>query len=81
MRVFAALLIAILTLGVPSAARAASPLTPAEQLSIARQFAPVLVFHPEEEYFPVSSLFESDSAVNPPDESILQAVIDGLRAL
>src|SRR5262249_54943740 len=27
------------------------------------------------------STFESDSAVNPPDESILQAVIDGLRAL
>lgn len=27
------------------------------------------------------STFESDLAVNPPDESILQAVIDGLRAL
>ena len=27
------------------------------------------------------STFESDTAVNPPDESILQAVIDGLRAL
>jgi DNA-directed RNA polymerase specialized sigma24 family protein len=27
------------------------------------------------------STFESDSAVNPPDENILQAVIDGLRAL
>src|SRR5512146_2388931 len=27
------------------------------------------------------STFESDTAVNPPDENILQAVIDGLRAL
>ena len=27
------------------------------------------------------STFDSDSAVNPPDENILQAVIDGLRAL
>jgi DNA-directed RNA polymerase specialized sigma24 family protein len=27
------------------------------------------------------STFESDSAINPPDDSILQAVIDGLRAL
>ena len=64
MRRFAAFVLAILTLGVPSAARASSPLTPAEQLSIARQFAPVLVFHPEEQYFPVSSLYESDSAVS-----------------
>jgi Protein of unknown function (DUF742) len=27
------------------------------------------------------STFESDTAINPPDESTLQAVIDGLRAL
>jgi DNA-directed RNA polymerase specialized sigma24 family protein len=27
------------------------------------------------------STFDSDSTVNPPDENILQAVIDGLRAL
>jgi DNA-directed RNA polymerase specialized sigma24 family protein len=27
------------------------------------------------------STFESDTAINPPDENILQAVIDGLRAL
>jgi hypothetical protein len=27
------------------------------------------------------STFESDTTINPPDESILQAVIDGLRAL
>jgi hypothetical protein len=27
------------------------------------------------------STFDSDTSLNPPDESILQAVIDGLRAL
>ena len=27
------------------------------------------------------STFESDSTINPPDDNILQAVIDGLRAL
>jgi hypothetical protein len=27
------------------------------------------------------SIFESDASLNPPDEHILQAVIDGLRAL
>jgi Protein of unknown function (DUF742) len=27
------------------------------------------------------STFESDSTINPPDEDVLQAVIDGLRAL
>jgi len=63
LRRLAAVVLAILTL-VPAAVRASSPLTPAEQLSIARQFAPVLVFHPEEQYFPVSSLYESDSAVS-----------------
>jgi hypothetical protein len=32
-------------------------LTPPEQARLARQFAPVLVFHPEEQYFPTSPLF------------------------
>jgi hypothetical protein len=32
-------------------------LTRAEQASLAEQFAPVLVFHPEEQYFPTSPLF------------------------
>ena len=81
MRVFAALLFAILTLGVPSAARAASPLTPAEQLSIARQFAPLLVFHPDEEYFPVSSLFEADSAVTDRVDHYRAMSLDGKLSL
>ena len=32
-------------------------LTPVEQAQLARQFAPVLVFHPEEQYFPTNPLF------------------------
>ena len=33
-------------------------LTPAEQARLAEQFAPVLVFHPSEQYFPTSPLFQ-----------------------
>lgn len=40
-------------------------LAPDEQTAIARAFAPVFIFHPEEQYFPISSTFpmtiESDS--------------------
>jgi len=42
------------------------PLAPEEQAAIARAFAPVFIFHPDEQYFPISSTFpmtiESDSA-------------------
>ena len=31
-------------------------LSPAQQLAIARAFAPTLVFHPEELYFPISAI-------------------------
>jgi hypothetical protein len=57
-----AILVLALQFSVPTAANAAS-LTPDEQLSIARSFAPMLVFHPDEEYFPVSSMYELDSPV------------------
>lgn len=33
------------------------PLFPEEQAAIARAFAPVLIFHPDEQYFPISSTF------------------------
>jgi membrane-associated phospholipid phosphatase len=39
----------------PSMASGGAALTTDEELSIARAFAPVLVFHPEEKYFPLSS--------------------------
>jgi hypothetical protein len=39
-------------------ASAAPALSPDQQIAIARAFAPTLVFHPEEEYFPVSSMDE-----------------------
>ena len=33
-------------------------LTPVEQARLAEQFAPVLVFHPSEQYFPTNPLFQ-----------------------
>jgi len=33
------------------------PLFPAEQTAIARAFAPTFIFHPDEQYFPISSTF------------------------
>lgn len=46
-------LAAVLTIA--SSVASGAELTAAEQLSIARAFAPVLVFHPDERYFPISS--------------------------
>jgi hypothetical protein len=37
-------------------------LSAAERMAIARAFAPVLVFHPLEEYFPTSPVFPLDSS-------------------
>ena len=39
-------------------AEAASALTEAEERALAQRFAPVLVFHPEERFFPTSPLFQ-----------------------
>lgn len=36
---------------------ASLPLIAAERIAIARAFAPVLIFHPDEQYFPISSTF------------------------
>lgn len=50
----AALLLA--TAGVAAADPPPQSLTSAEQLAIATAFAPTLVFHPDEQYFPMSSM-------------------------
>lgn len=39
-------------------AEVASALTEAEERGLAQRFAPVLVFHPEEKFFPTSPLFQ-----------------------
>lgn len=49
-------------------------LSPAEELAIARGFAPTLVFHPDELYFPTSSMRETTIAP-------WQARVDQYRAL
>jgi len=62
-------LVASLTVGVGSreALHAAEPppplaLSQAQQAAVAREFAPTLVFHPLEDYFPISASFRSDDA-------------------
>jgi hypothetical protein len=63
MRLQAALLLSWLVgLMTPATLQAAGapgpmPLLPEEQAAIARAFAPVFIFHPEEQYFPISSTF------------------------
>jgi hypothetical protein len=60
----AALALLIVLGGLPSALRAQVPnLTAEETTRIAEQFAPVLVFHAEEKYFPVNPLFSIESEV------------------
>jgi hypothetical protein len=61
-RRLAFVLIWILSLLVPvmveaDASSASLPLLRAEQTVIARAFAPVFIFHPDEQYFPISSMF------------------------
>ena len=46
-------------------------LTPEEQTRLAEQFAPVLVFHPEEQYFPANPLFSLRSATRRSWKSLL----------
>src|SRR5262245_25410273 len=48
-----------------SAAHAAPPLDAADAATLARAFAPMLVFHPGERYFPVSPLFPLDPRIEP----------------
>jgi hypothetical protein len=48
-----------------SQARAAVILNPGESVILARAFAPTLVFHPDEQYFPVSPLFPIDPHQQP----------------
>src|SRR5580765_4641077 len=40
-------------------------LTPTQQAAVARAFAPILVFHPLENYFPISSMFRVGGASVP----------------
>ena len=58
----AILIAALVSAGLPrlasaNAAGTSGLLSPAEQLTIARAFAPVLVYHPDEQYLPIGSLF------------------------
>ena len=47
-------------------------LTPEQQVRLAEQFAPVLVFHPEERYFPTSPLFPIESELKGIDAALPQ---------
>ena len=60
----------------PSALHAQAPdLTPGEQARLAEQFAPVLVFHTDEEYFPVNPLFSIESEITEAQPGSLVSVL------
>src|SRR5215471_5264953 len=56
---------ALVTVLSTSAADAAPPIDPADARMLARAFAPTLVFHAGERYFPVSPLFPLDPRTEP----------------
>jgi len=68
-------------------ARAAPEFTTAEQAAIARAFAPILVFHPLEHYFPTSSMLPLGADVAPGSEpsrpglEVWSSRVDAYRAL
>lgn len=77
----------LLALAVPSRLEA---LTLDERLALARAFAPVFVFHPAEEFFPISPFYglgdcdrgpcDGNRLLNPADRSTPRASADRIRA-
>jgi hypothetical protein len=57
-----AIVVGVLVDPLAAGAAAAPVLSPAQQQSLARVYAPTLVFHPQEQYFPISSIVPAGDA-------------------